>query len=107
MRFIFVKELIKKARENKNIYLITSDLGYRAFEEFKKEFPKRFINVGVAENNMIGVATGLALTGKKVFVYSILPFLIFRSLDKLCAVAPPIGFFLPFFFLEGLPTCVP
>ena len=40
MRFIFVKELIKKARKNKNIYLITSDLGYRAFEDFKKEFPK-------------------------------------------------------------------
>ena len=83
MRFIFVKELIKKARKNKNIYLITSDLGYRAFEEFKKKFPKRFINVGVAENNMIGVATGLALTGKKVFVYSILPFLIFRSLEQI------------------------
>ena len=83
MRFIFVKELIKKARKNKNIYLITSDLGYRAFEDFKKEFPKRFINVGVAENNMIGVATGLALTGKKVFVYSILPFLIFRSLEQI------------------------
>ena len=83
MRFIFVKELIKKARKNKNIYLITSDLGYRAFEDFKKEFPQRFINVGVAENNMIGVATGLALTGKKVFVYSILPFLIFRSLEQI------------------------
>mgnify|MGYP001430939053 CR=1 FL=1 len=83
MRFIFVKELIKKARKNKNIYLITSDLGYRAFEGFKKEFPQRFINVGVAENNMIGVATGLALTGKKVFVYSILPFLIFRSLEQI------------------------
>lgn len=83
MRFIFVKELIKKARKNKNIYLITSDLGYRAFEDYKKEFPKRFINVGVAENNMIGVATGLALTGKKVFVYSILPFLIFRSLEQI------------------------
>ena len=64
----FCKRINKKARKNKNIYLITSDLGYRAFEGFKKEFPQRFINVGVAENNMIGVATGLALTGKK-FLY--------------------------------------
>jgi transketolase len=83
MRFVFVKELIKYAKKNKNVYLITSDLGYRAFEDFKSKFPKRFINVGVAENNMIGISTGLALTGKKVFVYSILPFLVFRSLEQI------------------------
>tara|TARA_B100000787_G_C16192623_1_gene298475 strand:+ start:1875 stop:2798 length:924 start_codon:yes stop_codon:yes gene_type:complete len=83
MRFIFVKELIKYAKKNKNVYLITSDLGYRAFEEFKSLFPKRFINVGVAENNMVGISAGLALSGKKVFVYSILPFLIFRSLEQI------------------------
>ena len=83
MRFIFVKELIKYASKNKNVYLITSDLGYRAFESFKKKYPKRFINVGVAENNMVGIGAGLALTGKKVFVYSILPFLVFRSLEQI------------------------
>ena len=83
MRFIFVKELIKYAKKNKDVYLITSDLGYRAFEDFKSNFPKRFISVGVAENNMIGIAAGLALTGKKVFVYSILPFLVFRSLEQI------------------------
>ena len=83
MRFIFVKELIKYAKKNKNVYLVTADLGYRAFEEFKKLYPERFINVGVAENNMVGVAAGLALSGKKVFVYSILPFLVFRSLEQI------------------------
>ena len=83
MRFIFVKELIKYAKKNNNVYLVTADLGYRAFEEFKKFYPKRFINVGVAENNMVGVAAGLALSGKKVFVYSILPFLVFRSLEQI------------------------
>jgi transketolase len=83
MRFIFVKELIKYAKKNKDLYLVTADLGYRAFEDFKRLYPDRFINVGVAENNMIGVAAGLALTGKKVFVYSILPFLVFRSLEQI------------------------
>ncbi len=83
MRFIFVEKLIEYARKNKNLYLVTSDLGYRAFEDFKRLYPKRFINVGIAENNMIGVAAGLALTGKKVFVYSILPFLVFRSLEQI------------------------
>jgi len=83
MRFVFVNKLINYSKKNKNVYLITSDLGYRAFEDFKKLFPERFINVGVAENNMVGVAAGLALSGKKVFVYSILPFLVFRSLEQI------------------------
>ena len=83
MRFIFVEELIKYARKNKNAHLVTSDLGYRAFEEFAKIFPQRFLNVGVSENNMIGVAGGMAMSGKKVFVYSILPFVLFRSLEQI------------------------
>lgn len=83
MRFIFVKELIKYTKKNRNVYLITSDLGYRAFEEFAKLFPKKFINVGVSENNMIGIAAGMAANGKKVFVYSILPFVVFRSLEQI------------------------
>ena len=83
MRFVFVKELIKYTKKNRNVYLITSDLGYRAFEEFAKLFPKKFINVGVSENNMIGIAAGMAANGKKVFVYSILPFVVFRSLEQI------------------------
>ena len=83
MKFVFVEELIKFAKKNKNSYLVTSDLGYRAFEKFAKKFPNRFLNVGVSENNMIGVASGMAMTGKKVFVYSILPFVLFRSLEQM------------------------
>lgn len=83
MRFVFVNELIKYSKKNKNTYLITSDLGYRAFEKFAKLFPKRFINVGVSENNMIGIAAGMAANGKKVFVYSILPFVVFRSFEQI------------------------
>ena len=83
MRFVFVNELINFSKKNKNIYLITSDLGYRAFEKFAKLFPKRFINVGVSENNMIGIAAGMAASGKKIFVYSILPFVVFRSLEQI------------------------
>lgn len=83
MRFVFVKELIKYTKKNSNVYLITSDLGYKAFEEFAQLFPKKFINVGVSENNMIGIAAGMAANGKKVFVYSILPFVVFRSLEQI------------------------
>ena len=83
MRFVFVNKLINYSKKNKNVYLITSDLGYRAFEKFAKLFPKRFINVGVSENNMIGIAAGMAASGKKIFVYSILPFVVFRSLEQI------------------------
>jgi transketolase len=74
MRYTFIKELIEQAKKNKNIMLLTADLGYTVVEEFGNKFPDRFINVGVAESNMIGIATGLALSGKIVFVYSIASF---------------------------------
>src|ERR1035437_8106180 len=74
MRYAFVKELTKQAEKNKNIMLLTGDLGFSVFEDFKERFPKQFINVGVAESNMMGLATGLALSGKIVFAYSIATF---------------------------------
>lgn len=83
MRNIFVKQLIKRASKNKDVYFLTADLGYNAFEIFQKKFPDRFINAGVAENNMIGIASGLALLNKEVYVYSISPFLVFRSLEQI------------------------
>ena len=83
MRTVFVKILIEEARKDSNLFLLTADLGYRALEEFQDEFPDRIINVGVAEQNMIGVATGLALSGKKVCVYSIVPFVTFRCFEQI------------------------
>lgn len=75
--------LIHEARRNNNVWLLTADLGYSFIEGFAKEFPSRFVNVGVAEQNLISVACGLALCGKKVFVYSIINFLIFRALAQI------------------------
>ena len=83
MRNIFIKKIIERARINKNLYLLTGDLGYNSFEPFINEFPDRFINVGVAENNMVGISAGLALSKKDVCVYSIIPFLVFRSLEQI------------------------
>jgi len=74
MRYAFIKELIKQAEKNKNIIFLTADLGYTVVEEFRNRFPDQFINVGVAESNMMGIATGLAMSGKIVFVYSIATF---------------------------------
>lgn len=83
MRHIFVKEFIVEVIKNNNIYFLTGDLGYSAFEDIQNLIPSNFINAGVGENNMIGVASGLALSGKKVFVYSIVPFLIFRCFEQI------------------------
>ena len=81
MRDTFVKVLIDYARKNENLMLLTGDLGAGALEPFEKEFPERFINCGIAEQNMIAVATGLALSGKQVVVYSIGNFNTLRVLE--------------------------
>ncbi len=83
MRTTFINTLTGLARKNKKIFLLTADLGFSVFENFSKEFPRRFINLGVAEQNMIGVASGLALSGKIVFVYSIIPFVTMRCFEQI------------------------
>lgn len=83
MREAFVKEMEKQLSIKKEIYLLTADLGFSLFENIQKKFPSRFINVGVAESNMVGVAAGLALTGKTVFVYSIATFATYRTFEHI------------------------
>ena len=83
MRQAFINVLTELARKDKRIFLLTGDLGFSVFEKFKEEFPKRFFDIGVAEQNMIGIASGLALSGKVAFVYSIIPFLIMRPFEQI------------------------
>lgn len=83
MRNAFIETLEKEAFKNKDIVLLTGDLGFTVFEKFSKKFPDRFINMGVAEANMVGVATGLALSGKIPFVYSIAPFVTLRPFEQI------------------------
>ena len=71
MRDAFVERLTILAVSNPRIFLIIGDLGFGVLTDFAKKYPSQFLNVGVAEQNMIGVATGLALEGRTVFVYSI------------------------------------
>ena len=81
MRAAFVRGLTAAARQDPRVMLLTSDLGFKIFDEFASEFPGRFLNVGVAESNMIGVAAGLALGGMRPFAYSIAPFATLRCLE--------------------------
>ncbi len=82
MRGAFRDAICELAAADERIWLLTGDLGYTVLEPFYERFPARFVNVGVAEQNMTGVAAGLALSGKIVFTYSIANFPTLRCLEQ-------------------------
>ena len=67
MRDIFVEQLTTEIDKDPSIILITADLGFGSFDNLSKNYPDNFLNVGVAEQNMIGVAAGMAIRGRKPF----------------------------------------
>lgn len=83
MRTAFIEQLVVEARRNPSIFLIVGDLGYSVVEPFAAEFPQRFLNAGVAEQNMTGLAAGLASEGHHVFTYSIGNFSTLRCLEQI------------------------
>lgn len=83
MRTNFINQLLVEARSNERIFLIVGDLGYHVIEQFAEEFPNRFLNVGIAEQNMAGVAAGLAMVGYNVYIYSIGNFPTLRCLEQI------------------------
>lgn len=83
MRDTFVKTLLEEAKKNPHIILMTGDLGYGVLDTFQKELPGQFINSGVNEQAMMGMAAGYASTGKRVFVYSIGNFPTLRCLEQI------------------------
>jgi len=83
MRNEFIRYLVKLAELDEKIVLVVGDLGYGVVEPFAEKFPDRFFNSGVAEQNMMGFAAGLASEGYHVFVYSIANFPIFRCAEQI------------------------
>jgi transketolase len=81
VRHAFFKELEELASRDPRIVLLTGDIGFSILEPFARRFPGRFINAGVAEQNMVGVATGIAEAGLVPFVYSIGPFAVLRPFE--------------------------
>jgi transketolase len=82
MRDRFIKTFTELAADDPNLMLLTGDLGFGVLDDFAKRFPRQYLNVGVAEQNLTGVAAGLALSGKHVFTYSIANFPILRCLEQ-------------------------
>lgn len=93
MRRLFARTLADMADQDDRILLLTADLGFMALEEFRDRHPTRFFNCGVAEQAMIGLATGLAKDGWTPFCYSIAPFLLHRPYEFI--VNGPIAHKLP------------
>ncbi len=83
MRDAFVSALTSLAEKDKDIIFLTGDLGFGVFDEFESRFPNQYFNVGVAEQNMTGLAVGLSLEGKKVVTYSIANFATLRCLEQI------------------------
>lgn len=83
MRKTFIDFLSKKVASDQRIKLLTGDLGFSLFEDFCARYPQHFINTGIAESLMVGVASGLARLGHIPYVYSIAPFLYLRALEQI------------------------
>jgi transketolase len=83
MRTAFIEQLIEEAKRDSSVFLIVGDLGFSVVEPFMELFPDRFLNAGVAEQNMTGLAAGLSTQGYNVFTYSIANFPTLRCLEQI------------------------
>lgn len=83
MRATFFLAIEKYCKKDNNVFALTADLGFKLFDGIRDASPKRFFNIGIAEANMIGISAGIALTGGKVYCYSIIPFLVMRAYEQI------------------------
>ncbi len=83
MRKEFGKFITELAEKDSDVYLLVGDIGYAIFDELRAKFPDKFFNVGVCEQSMISLASGMALEGLKPYVFTITPFLIERPFEQI------------------------
>jgi transketolase len=83
MRDIFIETLCDRMEQDDSIWFLSADLGSPALDRLRARFPDRFLNTGIAEQNLVNLATGLALEGRKVYCYAIAPFLAMRAYEQI------------------------
>lgn len=83
MRIAFLNKLTELMEQDDSIYVLVADTGFHVFDEFQNRFSQRYLNAGISEASMIGMASGLAVSGKKVFVYGIVPFVTMRCFEQI------------------------
>ena len=91
MRDAFFERLVQIARRDERLIFLSADHGAFALQDFERMMPDRYFNVGISEQNMIGVAAGLAASGKIVFVYGISPFVSLRVMEQLTIDVAAMG----------------
>lgn len=82
-RQAFFETLIELAEKDKKVFLIVIDVGFSYIDEYMKRFPNQFLNAGVTEQSAMGVAAGMALSGFKPYIYSMIPFVTMRNYEQL------------------------
>jgi len=83
MRDVFIETIYDRMHENNHLFFLSADFGSPMLDKLKKDFKDRFINVGIAEQNLINVATGLAIEGYCVYAYAIAPFITMRAYEQI------------------------
>ena len=83
MRDVFIEQIWEKMHERENIFLISADFGAPALDKLREKFKDRFINVGIAEQNLVNISAGLALEGFVVYAYAIAPFITMRAYEQI------------------------
>lgn len=87
-RDVFFTEIYNQVKKGEDIYIITADLGAPSLDDFRSDFPKRYISTGIAEQNLLSIAAGMAMSGLKVVAYGLNPFPITRAFDQIrCLMA--------------------
>lgn len=82
-RNVYLTQIIEKIKTGEDLYIVSADLAAPCMDEFREIYPNRYISVGIAEQNLIAVASGLALSGKKVIAYAANPFTVTRAFDQI------------------------
>ena len=83
VRNAFVRGLYEQMEVDKDTVLLTADLGWNSFDQIRRKYPDQFVNLGLAEQAMAGVSAGMSKMGKNVFIYSIIPFLLYRAFEQI------------------------
>ena len=83
LRIAFIKTLEELAKKDKGVMLLNDDTGFSLFEDFEKKFPDQYINCGITEQTIMGIAAGLARSGRRPYVYGIIPFATMRCYEQL------------------------
>ncbi|HQJ94664.1 MAG TPA: hypothetical protein PLT06_07500, partial [Syntrophorhabdaceae bacterium] len=83
MRDVFIERIYERMLTDKNVFFLTADFGSPVLDKLRDDFKDRFINVGIAEQNLVNIAAGLATEGFCVYAYAIAPFLTMRAFEQI------------------------